>query len=176
LIRQDKPQVILEVLIPDFQGKEKSLKRLLDAQPQLIAHNLETVERLFNKLKPPPCSYQVSLGVLRKIKELNPSLLTKSSLILGIGEKESEVIQTMQDLREINCDILTLGQYLAPSKRHYPVKEFILSKQFQRYKKIAEDLGFKAVLSGPKVRSSYYAEELYKICMTSLSSEQVLPA
>lgn len=166
LIRKDNPQAEVEVLIPDFGGKTESLKCVLDAHPDIIAHNLETVERLYKDLKP-ACDYRVSLGILKKIKELKPSMLTKSSLILGVGEKETEVIQTMRDLRNVSCDILTLGQYLAASKQNYPVKEFVSFEQFQRYREIGLNLGFKAVLSGPLVRSSYYAQELYKTCMTS---------
>lgn len=166
LIRKDNPQTEVEVLIPDFGGKTESLKCVLDAHPNIIAHNLETVERLYKDLKP-ACDYGVSLGIFKKIKELSPLMLTKSSLILGVGEKETEVIQTMQDLRNVSCDILTLGQYLAASKQNYPVKEFVSFGQFQRYREIGLNLGFKAVLSGPKVRSSYYAQEVYKTCMTS---------
>lgn len=161
LIRRNNREVKVEVLIPDFRGRISSLKHVLDALPSIVAHNLETVRRLYKDLKP-RCDYRVSLGILKKIKEIRPSIITKSSLILGVGEIAEEVIQTMQDLRNVACDILTLGQYLAPSRNHYPVKEFIDIEQFRRYREIGLKLGFKAVLSGPKVRSSYQAEEIYK--------------
>ena len=136
----------------------------MDARPDLVAHNIETVKRIYKDLRP-MAEYDISLEVLKKIKELKPSLTIKSSLMLGLGEKEEEVIKTMQDLRDSQCDILTLGQYLAPSRNHYPVKEFIDIGQFQRYQKLGLNLGFKVVLSAPLVRSSYQAEEVYKTCM-----------
>jgi lipoic acid synthetase len=166
LIRSINRNIKVEVLIPDFQGKITSLKCVSDAVPDVMAHNLEAVSRLYKYLKP-GCDYEVSLGILKKIKELNPAIITKSSLILGIGETENEVIAAMEDLRDADCDILTLGQYLSPSVNHYPVEEFIDLEQFQRYSKIGLDLGFKALLSGPLVRSSYRAEEVYKKCMSS---------
>ena len=158
--------VKVEALIPDFKGKITSIKCVLDARPDVVAHNLETVRRLYEDLKP-RCDYGVSLEVLKKIKQLNSAIITKSSLILGAGETEREVIRTMEDLRHADCDILTLGQYLSVSVDYYPVKEFIDIEQFQKYRRIGLSLGFKAVLSGPKVRSSYQAEEIYKTCMTS---------
>jgi len=153
--------VKVEVLIPDFKGSISSLRCLVDAHPDLVAHNIETVERLYKDLRP-EANYQLSLQVLRKIKEIQPMLTTKSSIMLGLGETEGEVIKTMEDLLNSGCDILTLGQYLAPSENHYPVKEFISIAQFQRYRDIGLALGFKAVLSGPLVRSSYRAEEVYE--------------
>jgi len=149
----------IEVLIPDFLGNIASLKIVIDAKPSILAHNMETVKRLYKTLRP-EANYQTSLDILKKAKEINPVLITKSSLILGLGETEEEIIYIMQDLRYNQCDILILGQYLAPSPRHYPVKEFISIEQFQRYRRIGLELGFKVVLSGPKVRSSYHAEEV----------------
>jgi len=150
----------IEALIPDFLGNIESLKNVIASRPSILAHNIETVKGLYESLRP-KADYQVSLGILKKAKEINPLLVTKSSLILGLGETEEEVIYTMEDLRSIQCDILTLGQYLAPSKEHYPVKEFISIEQFNRYRQIGIELGFRAVLSGPKVRSSYQAEEIF---------------
>ncbi len=152
--------VKVEVLIPDFQGKISSLECVLNANPSVVAHNMETVRRLYGDLRP-MADYQLSLEVLRKIKELRPKMMTKSSIMLGLGETEPEVIGVMEDLRLSRCDCLTLGQYLAPSPGHYPVKEFISIGQFQKYRAIGINLGFKAVLSGPLVRSSYRAEEVY---------------
>ncbi len=154
------PEVKTEVLIPDFQGKVKSLKSVVNARPDVIAHNIETVKRLYPELRP-RASYGLSMEILHKIKELNPLIITKSSLMLGLGEREEEVVDTMQDLKTSRCDILILGQYLAPSIQHYPVKEFISLEKFRGYKDIGTDLGFKAVLSGPKARSSYQAQDLY---------------
>ena len=161
LIHQIDREIKVEVLIPDFQGRTTSLQRLLAAQPAVVAHNLETPRRLYQQVRP-KADYALSLGLLGRIKRLQPSVITKSSLILGLGENEPEVIATMQDLRRSQCDILTLGQYLAPSFRHYPVKEFISEEQFHKFKEIGLTLGFLAVLSGPRVRSSYQAEELYR--------------
>ncbi len=149
----------IEILIPDFSGNIASLKIVIDAKPSILAHNMETVKRLYKTLRP-KANYQTSLDILKEAKEINPLLITKSSLILGLGEFEEEIIYTMEDLRYNQCDILTLGQYLAPSQRHYPVKEFISIEQFERYRRIGLRLGFKAVLSGPRVRSSYHAEEV----------------
>lgn len=161
LIRGIDMDIKIELLIPDFQGKLKSIKCVADSHPDVIGHNIETVARLYKDLRP-EANYELSLDLLGKIKKINPSLMTKSSIMLGMGETEREVINTMEDLRFNRCDILTLGQYLAPSEKHYPVKEFIDLGQFQKYKNIGTALGFKAVLSGPLVRSSYEAEEVYK--------------
>lgn len=152
--------VKVEVLIPDFKGKPHSLETVLAARPDVLAHNIETVERIYPQIRP-QADYRFSLGVLSRAGEIDKSVITKSSLMLGIGEKEIELIQAMQDLRRAQCDILTLGQYLAPSKRHYPVKEFISPRQFARYRSIGLGLGFRSVSSGPLVRSSYQAEQVY---------------
>lgn len=159
LIRELDEKVKVEALIPDFQGRLPSLGRLLDAHPFVVAHNIETVHRLYPLIRP-MADYLRSLGVLKKIKELRPDILTKSSMILGLGESKQEIISTMRDLRENHCDILTIGQYLAPSARHYPVKEFISPEDFQKYEPIALAMGFKKVFCGPLVRSSYQAEKI----------------
>lgn len=160
LIHGVNKNIKIEVLIPDFQGKISSLKCIVEAGPLVVAHNIETIQRLYRDLRP-QADYRRSLELLSKIKELKPHINTKSSIMLGLGETEREVIGTMEDLRIHQCDILTLGQYLAPSIDHYPIKEFIKPEQFQKYRDIAIALGFKAVLSGPLVRSSYQAE---KVC------------
>lgn len=162
LLRARIKDIQIEVLIPDFKGSISGLKCVLEAEPLVVAHNLETVKRLYPDLRP-QADYGLSLGILRKTKELAGHITTKSSLMLGLGETEKEVIAVMQDLRYNLCDILTLGQYLAPSPEHYPVKEFIKPEQFQAYRDIGLALGFKAVFSGPLVRSSYQAEELFKV-------------
>lgn len=161
LIHSLNRNIKVEVLIPDFQGKINSLKCVLDAAPCVLTHNIETVRRLYTDLRP-QSNYRLSLDILSKTKELQPDIITKSSIMLGLGETGQEVIDTMEDLRERQCDILTLGQYLAPSAGHYPIKEFINIEQFQRYRDIGLTLGFKAVLSGPLIRSSYKAEDIYQ--------------
>lgn len=150
----------IELLIPDFSGKPFALEALVAAAPEVIGHNIETVKRVHRELKP-QCSYDLSILVLEKIKKLRPSQITKSSIMLGLGEEREEVINTMRDLRGSAVDILTLGQYLSPGKEYYPVVEFIKEERFREYRDIGLSLGFKAVLSGPKVRSSYLAPDLY---------------
>jgi lipoic acid synthetase len=162
VIRQLNRDIKVEVLIPDFGGSVSSLKTIIDASPDVTAHNIETVKRLYKELRP-QASYGVSLEVLSSIKKGNTHLTTKSSIMLGLGETEEEVLQTMEDLRYSHCDILTLGQYLAPSNKHYPVKEFISTEKFMEYKEKAYVWGFKSVLSAPLVRSSYQAEEVYQM-------------
>lgn len=161
LIHGVNKNIKVEVLIPDFCGKITSLESVLDARPDIIAHNIETVRRLYPDLRP-GADYGISLDILSKIKALNQGTIAKSSIMLGLGEAEAEVIDTMQDLKNAKCDILTLGQYLAPSIKHYPVKEFVSIAQFKKYQDIAKTIGFKSVLSGPLVRSSYQAEEACK--------------
>lgn len=161
LIHKLNRNIKVEILIPDFQGEPSSLKKVIASSPDVLAHNIETTKGLSKYLRP-QSDYRVSLGILRKAKDLKPGLLTKSSIMLGMGEDEKEVVATMNDLKGAGCDILTLGQYLAPSSRHYPVKEFIGIERFRRYRDIGVSLGFKAVLSSPLARSSYYAEKIYK--------------
>lgn len=153
--------VRIEVLIPDFKGKRESIKAVAAAGPSVIGHNLETIKRLYPEVKP-DSDYNISLEVLRAIKEINPAMVTKSSLMLGIGETLPELEATMRDLRGAGCDMLVLGQYLAPSPAHYPVKDFIRADDFKTYRAIANDLGFKAVSAEPLARSSYHANKLYR--------------
>lgn len=151
----------IEVLIPDFSGKITSLEKIISARPSVLAHNIETVKRLYKTVRP-QADYALSLEVLNTAKKINPALPTKSSLMLGMGEEDDEVIEAMRDLRDNRCDILTLGQYLAPSDKHYPVKRFITQEKFDKYAQVGGILGFKAVSSGPLVRSSYQAEKIYR--------------
>jgi len=160
-IRQLDRKIRIEVLIPDFGGEISCLKSLLDAGPDVVAHNIETVPGLYKDLRP-EADYLSSLELLRNLKLLRPEIISKSSLMLGLGETQDEVGRTMKDLRQNNCDILTLGQYLAASDQQVPVKEFISLQQFLKYKDMGYSLGFKSVLSGPLVRSSYKAEEVFK--------------
>jgi lipoic acid synthetase len=160
-IKKRDPNVITEVLIPDFQGNLEDVKKIVDAGPDVIAHNIETTKTLTPKIRDPRATYEQSLRVLKGTKALNPSLYTKSSIMMGLGEVESEVVTTMEDLRGVNVDILTLGQYLRPSKGHIPVSEYVSPNRFEHYKQLAENLGFLYVASGPFVRSSYRAGEFF---------------
>lgn len=151
--------LILEVLIPDF-GFE-NLKRVVKAKPDLISHNLETVKRLQENVRDRRFNYEKSLNVLKNIKTLNKNIFTKSSIMVGLGEKEKEVFEVMEDLRNCKVDILTIGQYLRPSVKHLDIKEYVSLDKFEYYKKAALDMGFLSVASGPFVRSSYKAGELF---------------
>ena len=151
----------VEALIPDFQANRASLERVVQAEPTVIGHNLETVERLTPEVRDHRASYRQSLRVLQTIKELDAGIYTKSSLMLGLGETADEVLQAMGDLREHQVDILTLGQYLRPTRRHLEVQEYVTPEQFDRYRRLGESLGFLYVASGPLVRSSYRAGEFF---------------
>ena len=131
------------------------------AKPEVLAHNIETVERLTTGVRDPRASYHQSLRVLAKMKALDPKMFTKSSIMVGIGETEAEVIHTMRDLREAGCDFLTIGQYLQPTKRHLPVHGFVHPDQFKTFEDLGKEMGFLYVASGPLVRSSYKAGEYY---------------
>jgi len=159
-IRMISKKIKIEVLIPDFDGKISSLKTVLEAGPDCIGHNIETVKRLYREIRP-EANFERSLKVLRQIKAIEPLMVSKSSIMLGMGETGHEVEEAMRELRLSGCDILTLGQYLAPSKAHFPVKEFISPERFDVYRETGYSLGFKAVLSGPLVRSSYQAEKTF---------------
>jgi lipoyl synthase len=150
----------IEVLIPDLQGSESLIKQIVLAGPDVLGHNIETVRRLYAEVRPEAGFFR-SLDVLKFAKECDPDLITKSSLMLGMGENEYDVYAAMEHLRNAKVDILTLGQYLAPSDSHYPVQEYVSPEQFKQYEDIARQFGFRAVLSGPLVRSSFCAEELY---------------
>jgi len=160
-IKKSESSIIIEVLIPDFGGNLESLRKIIDADPDVIAHNIETVERLQRKIRDVRANYRQSLEVLNSIKGINPKIYTKSSIMLGLGETDEEVIQAMKDLRAINVDILTLGQYLRPSEWHIPISEFVELTKFEFFKQKALELGFLFVASGPFVRSSYKAGELF---------------
>lgn len=161
LIRKINPGKKIELLIPDFKNQPEAISLVVKSCPDIIAHNLETVENLYQKVRP-LADYRRSLEVLKKVKNFGFAGWMKSGIMLGFGERREEVIKAIRDLKESGCDILTLGQYLAPSKRHIPVEEFITPEQFESYRREALELGFKAVYSGPLVRSSYKAGEIYR--------------
>ena len=155
-IREVSPGTTLETLIPDFKGEWDNLQRIIDVAPEIVSHNLETVRRLTKEVRI-QAQYDRSLEVLKRLKD--GGMKTKSGLMLGLGETEQEVIETMQDLQQVGCDILTLGQYLQPTPKHLPVLEFIHPTQFAKYKAIGLEMGIGYVESGPLVRSSYHAEK-----------------
>ena len=153
------PEVKVEVLVPDFKGNLSSIVAVMDAQPDIFAHNLETCPRLYPEVRP-KANYQRSLEVLGAAKQYNPQVITKSALMLGLGEARDEVIRVMNDLRSTGCDLFTLGQYLAMRTRH-PVVRYLAPEEFEEYEQIALKAGFKAVASAPLVRSSFKAAELH---------------
>ena len=156
-IRRMNPTTTLETLIPDFQGITRNIDRIVEVAPEVVSHNMETVKRLTREVRI-QAKYERSLEVLRYLKEQGINR-TKSGIMLGLGETEEEVIHTMHDIRNANVDIITIGQYLQPSKKHLPVKEFITPEQFEKYERIGKELGFIHVESGALVRSSYHAEK-----------------
>jgi lipoyl synthase len=155
------PKTIVEPLIPDFQGNRSALEKIIDAGPEVISHNIETVARLSPLVRDPRATYQQSLSVLEMIKEVDCKIYTKSSIMLGLGETEEEVMQAAKDLRAVGVDIVSMGQYLQPTIRHLPVKEYISPVKFDSYRKRIEKLGFAYTVAGPFVRSSYKAGELF---------------
>jgi lipoic acid synthetase len=155
-VRRVSPGTTMETLIPDFAGKWENLQRIIDAAPEIVSHNLETVRRLTKEVRI-QAKYDRSLEVLRRLKQ--GGMRTKSGIMLGLGESEQEVLESMQDLRTVGVDILTLGQYLQPTTKHLPVAEFITPEKFAEYKEIGLKMGFRYVESGPLVRSSYHAEK-----------------
>jgi lipoyl synthase len=157
--RKQHPHIKMEILVPDFRGRqEQALTILGQGLPDVFNHNIETVPRLYKKIRP-GSSYQASLELLQNFKKLYPHIPTKSGLMLGIGEEKEEIITALTDLRQYDCDRLTMGQYLQPSKHHAPVERYVTPEEFQELADIATDLGFDKVTSGPMVRSSYHAAE-----------------
>jgi lipoic acid synthetase len=157
-VRDSDPEVVIEVLTPDFHGREESLRVVAEAAPQIFNHNVETCERL-TPLVRSRAKYRLSLAVLKRMTEIAPGTVTKSGVMLGLGESENEVLQTMDDLRGAGVRVLTIGQYLRPTPQHLPVVEYIPPERFQRYEKIGYSRGFEHVASGPLVRSSYHAAD-----------------
>lgn len=166
----DNPPTI-EALIPDFQAEESHLRTIAGSSAEVIGHNIETVARLTPQVRDPKASYQASLKVLKKIKRFNPNLITKSSLMMGLGETKPEIISTIRDLREAGVDILTIGQYLRPSPSQLPVEKFWDRDEFQELEKLALEEGFKAVIAGPFVRSSYKAKNTYRDALLASCNE-----
>jgi lipoic acid synthetase len=161
-IRRMDSSVVVEVLVPDFHAQSDCIQIVLEAGPDIFNHNMETVERLTPVVRS-RAKYRTSLEVLRRAKELAPKIVTKSGVMLGLGETEPELFQTMDDLREIGCQVLTLGQYLRPTPNHLPVVEYVTPDRFDFYGQLARNKGFEHVASGPLVRSSYHAADFHPV-------------
>jgi len=157
-IRKRLPHCTVEVLIPDFQGDRDALQIVMDARPEILNHNVETVPRLYRRVRP-QAKYERSLNVIKWAKEMVPHVYTKSGIMVGLGERWEEILQVMDDLRAVDCDILTIGQYLQPSRYHLPIERYYTPEEFARLKEEGLARGFKWVESGPLVRSSYHADE-----------------
>ena len=162
-IKDACPKVMVEALTPDFEGKNKSISILLSSSLDVFAQNVETVERLTARVRDPRAGYQQTLNVLEKAKNLSPEVLTKTSLMLGLGETTKEIQSTMVDAYSVGVEILTLGQYLRPTLNHLPVERYIPPEEFLHYKNMAKEIGFKEVASGPMVRSSYRADKVARL-------------
>ena len=159
----------VEVLIPDFMGSADALKKVIDARPEVLNHNIESTREIFPRVRPRG-NYQRSLDLLARAKELDPATVTKSGIILGMGESTEAVVETMRDLRRVDCDLLTIGQYLRPSAKHLAIDRFYTPAEFAELGRIGAELGFKHVASGPLVRSSYHADEQHDAATASGSS------
>ena len=166
-IRRLSPECRIEVLIPDFGGDESALRRVINARPDVLNHNIEAPRRIFRKVRPKG-DYDESLQLLSRVKEFDPNMPTKSGMMVGLGETKDEVVRTMTDLREQDCDLLTIGQYLRPSERHHPVIRYYHPDEFANWAEIGKCLGFKHVASGPLVRSSYHADEQHDAAVDDL--------
>ena len=163
-VRKRMPDTKVEVLIPDFQGDSDALKKVMDASPDTLNHNIETVRRVFGRVRPKG-NYDGSLELLARAKDIVPNAVTKSGMMVGLGETWDEIIETMHDLREVDCDLLTIGQYLRPSKKHVALAKWYTPAEFDELSAIGRSLGFSHVASGPLVRSSYHADEQHASAM-----------
>ena len=161
LLRENAADIMVEVLVPDFRGSEEAIRMVVESGPQVFNHNVETVPRLYPEVRT-GADYARSLELLYLVKKLDPKIATKSGLMLGLGESAEEVVEVMRDLREANCDLLTIGQYLQPSAKHHPVIRFVPPEEFAEYETIGREVGFAEVASSPLVRSSYRAAELFE--------------
>jgi lipoic acid synthetase len=159
-LREKIANVQVEVLIPDFQGDKKALETVMAARPEVLNHNMETVKRLYPEARP-QADYRRSLELLARVPQIDPSIPAKSGIMLGLGESEDEVRQTITDINAAGCRMLTIGQYLQPTQKHLPVVEFVPPEAFDRWRQVALEIGFDKVASGPFVRSSYHAGEMY---------------
>ena len=160
-IRQKVPHALVELLIPDFQGDKNALRSITEVRPDVLNHNIETVPRLYSIVRP-EAIYQRSLSLLRQVVTFDSTIITKSGLMLGLGEQPEEILSTLKDLFDAGCQLVTMGQYLQPTKAHLPVERYIPPKEFDDWRNLALEMGFAEVVSGPFVRSSYHAKKLYQ--------------
>ena len=172
-LKKNGAQITVEVLIPDFQGSLAALETVVHSGPDIINHNLETVPRLYPEVRP-QADYRRSVHLLQRVKEIDPGKITKSGLMLGLGEERQEVLQVMADLREVSCDLLTMGQYLQPSGRHHPVVRFIPPEEFEELQRRGEEMGFRGVFSAPLVRSSFHAAEIFERILSPQRTQRSL--
>ncbi len=173
-IKKLDPDLIVEILTPDFRGETELVKTLSEAGADVFAHNVETVERLQKHVRDTRANYQQSMHVLDTVKKHDPTRVTKTSLMLGLGETDAEILQTLKDLRAIDCDVVTFGQYLQPTESHLKVESFVTPEKFQEWQEIAESMGFLYVASGPLVRSSYRAGEFFMKAMIEKRQKGIL--
>ncbi|MFF2889041.1 lipoyl synthase [Paenibacillus sp. NPDC057967] len=173
-IRKRMPFCRVEVLIPDFMGNRDALQVVMDANPDILNHNIETVERLSDRVRA-KAKYKRSLELLKRAKEMKPKIPTKSSIMLGVGEEWDEILQAMDDLRAADCNILTLGQYLQPTPKHMPIKRYVHPDEFAKLKEEGKKRGFRHVESGPLVRSSYHAHEQTDSAHAAMAAEELIP-
>ncbi len=164
-LREAIPDVHVEVLIPDLQGQPAAIATVVAAGPDVLNHNLETVPRLYKRVRP-EADYRRSLNLLERVRNLAPRMMTKSGLMLGLGETETEVMGTLDDLRDVDCRMVTLGQYLQPTPGHLPVQRYVAPEEFDHWRDVALQMGFQQAASGPLVRSSYQARELFRTTRT----------
>ncbi|WP_297887746.1 lipoyl synthase [Sulfurihydrogenibium sp.] len=160
-VRLLNPDTTIEVLIPDFKGDIDSLKVVVNSKPDVINHNIETVKELYKKVRPQG-NYERSLKILKTVKEIDDGIITKSGFMLGLGETKDQIINLLKDLKENNCEVITIGQYLQPSKNHLPVEKYYTEEEFKEFEKIGYEIGFKEVFSGVLVRSSFHAGEIFE--------------
>ena len=166
-VKRTTPDCKIEVLIPDFEGDFESLERVVTAGPHVLNHNIETARRVFRKVRPRG-NYDLSLELLKRVKQINPYMPSKSGMMVGLGETKAELLETMSDLRAVGCDLLTIGQYLRTTKRHHPIIRFYLPEEFKELEQAGIDMGFKHVASGPLVRSSYHADEQHNAAIDQI--------
>jgi lipoic acid synthetase len=170
-IKSTVSSVAVELLVPDFRGSMAALTEIVSSFPDVISHNIETIPRLYPAARP-KANYQRSIELLKNVKRMNQDLITKSGIMLGLGEERSEVIQALDDLRNVDCDLVTLGQYLPPSLGHYPLSKYITPEEFQELEKIGLAMGFRGIASGPFVRSSFNAAQLFREANLSLCNSR----
>jgi lipoic acid synthetase len=161
LLHRHLPGTKVELLVPDFQGSRQAVETVLRSSPEVLGHNVETVPRLYKEVRP-MADYERSVRLLAEAKDIDPNIVTKSGLMLGLGETGGEVIEVMRDLREAGCDLLTLGQYLQPSTKHHPVARYLPPEEFTSYEAAGRGMGFAGVAAAPPVRSSFRAEKMYR--------------